>query len=203
MQWITKTLGVNKAEQMYAELNSRHFEQGQKLNDKAMLTAVAANVGADPAEAERFLDSEQGLAEIQAAQRQLRELGVSGIPTLILGGKYKMPSGAIGSDMLVSAFRAIEEEGGANHPSKPNPLEHARSLVPAAASGGTPLSSGDGGAKAVAPVMVFHDIPQSKGGTPKPCMMQHTSCRARHPAHTGSPLRAAQSSCPRHQSETA
>eukprot|EP01051_Picozoa_sp_SAG22_P024133 SAG22_NODE_6552_length_840_cov_1.109312_1_plen_101_part_01 len=25
VQWITKTLGVNKAEQMYAELNSRHF----------------------------------------------------------------------------------------------------------------------------------------------------------------------------------
>lgn len=45
VQWVTKTLGVNKAEQMYADLNSRHFEDGQKLNDKAMLTEVAANVG--------------------------------------------------------------------------------------------------------------------------------------------------------------
>jgi len=45
VQWVTKTLGVNKAEQMYADLNSRHFEDGQKLNDKTMLTEVAANVG--------------------------------------------------------------------------------------------------------------------------------------------------------------
>jgi predicted DsbA family dithiol-disulfide isomerase len=101
VQWVTKTLGVNKAEEMYAELNSRHFEDGQKLNDKGMLTSVAANVGADPDEARRFLDSDQGLSEIRAAQRQLRDLGVSGIPTLILGGKWQLPSGAIGSEMLV------------------------------------------------------------------------------------------------------
>ena len=111
VQWVTKTLGVNRAEEMYANLNSRHFEGGEKLNDREMLIEVATAVGADPAEARRFLESDDGLAEIRAANQQLREIGVSGIPTLILGGKYQMPSGAINSDYLVQAFRTIEKEG--------------------------------------------------------------------------------------------
>ena len=113
VQWVTKTLGVNRAERMYADLNSRHFEAGQKLNDREMLVDVAAAAGADRAEARRFLDSDDGLAEIRAANRKLRELGISGIPTLILGGKYQLASGALGSETLVQAFRQIEEEGGA------------------------------------------------------------------------------------------
>ena len=113
MQWVTKTLGVNRAERMYADLNSRHFEAGQKLNDREMQVDVAAAAGADRAEARRFLDSDDGLAEIRAANRKLRKLGVSGILTLILSGKYQLASGALGSETLVQAFRRIEEEGGA------------------------------------------------------------------------------------------
>ena len=78
-----------------------------------MLVDVAAAAGADRTEAHRFLASGDGLAEIRAANRKLRELGVSGIPMLILGGKYQLASGALGSGTLVHAFRRIEEQGGA------------------------------------------------------------------------------------------
>lgn len=40
IQWVTKTLGINAAENMYADLNRRHFEDGQKLNDPEMLVKV-------------------------------------------------------------------------------------------------------------------------------------------------------------------
>lgn len=113
VQWITKTLGVNKAEALYADLNSRHFEQGTKLNDREMLVEAAEAVGADAAEARRFLASGEGLREIGAAQAKLAQMGISGIPTLILGGLYQLQSGAVGSDTLVQAFRRLEEEGGA------------------------------------------------------------------------------------------
>ena len=43
----------------------------------------------------------------------LRELGVSGIPTLVLGGKWRLPSGALGAGTLVEAFRMVEARGGA------------------------------------------------------------------------------------------
>ena len=98
----------------YADLNEKHFEDGVKLNDRAMLADAAAAVGADRDAAAAFLaDETAGRPEIEAAQGQLRALGVSGIPTLILGGKYQLPSGAHHSDSLVRAFRTIEAEGGA------------------------------------------------------------------------------------------
>ena len=112
VQWVTRTLGINAAETMYNSLNKLHFEDGQKLNNTAMLVEEAVAVGADAEEAREFLESEAGKPEIQAAQAKLRELGVSGIPTLILAGKWQMPSGAMGASSLVDAFRQLEEMGG-------------------------------------------------------------------------------------------
>jgi predicted DsbA family dithiol-disulfide isomerase len=113
VQWVTRTLGVNKAEALYASLNQRHFVDGQKLNDRDMLIEAAASVGADREATAAFIDSDEGKPEIQRAQGRLQQLGVSGIPTLILGGKWQMPSGALGAGALVDAFRMVEEQGGA------------------------------------------------------------------------------------------
>lgn len=113
VQWITRTLGINKAEALYADLNSKHFEHGIKLNDREMLVEAASAVGAEPEAARAFLASDEGLAEIQAASAKLSTMGISGIPTLILGGEYQLQSGAVGSETLVQAFRTIEEQGGA------------------------------------------------------------------------------------------
>eukprot|EP00967_Tisochrysis_lutea_P098357 scaffold145164_cov32-Tisochrysis_lutea.AAC.4 len=128
VQWVTRTLGINAAESMYADLNMRHFEAGQKLNDVDMLVKAAEKVGAqlclmcvacapqpqgNPATGRSL---PQGKDEIEAAQRRLASLGISGIPTLILGGKWQLPSGALGASTLVEVFRKIEQEGGAPGP---------------------------------------------------------------------------------------
>jgi len=113
VQWVTKTLGINAAETLYNRLNKLHFEEGEKLNNLNMLVEEAEGVGCDAAEAREFLESAKGNTEIQAAQEKLRELGVNGIPTLILGGKWQLPSGAAAAGALVETFRKIEAEGGA------------------------------------------------------------------------------------------
>lgn len=113
VQWVTRTIGINAAENLYNDLNRRHFEDGVKLNDHDMLVAAAERVGASAEAARRVLESGDGSEAIQAAQGILRDLGVSGIPTIVLGGKYQLPSGALGAQTLVEAFRAIEAEGGA------------------------------------------------------------------------------------------
>jgi len=71
VQWVTRTSGMNKAEQLYAELNRRHFVDGQKLNDTEMLVEAAAAVGADPHAVREVVESGTGMAEIQAAQHKL------------------------------------------------------------------------------------------------------------------------------------
>ena len=113
VQWVTRTLGINAAESLYADLNSLHFERGRKLNDREMLVGAAERVGADAGAARAFLESDEGREQIAAAQGLLGRMGVSGIPTLLLGGKWALPSGAIGADAIVSAFRELEAQGGA------------------------------------------------------------------------------------------
>lgn len=114
VHWVTRTLGTNTAEMMYAELNTRHFVEGEKLNCHKMLVKAAAAVGVEPQATRAFLASECGASKVKRAQSKLRDLGVSGIPTLILGGKWMMPSGAVGAKALVEAFREIEAAGGAD-----------------------------------------------------------------------------------------
>lgn len=115
VQWVTKTRGVTAAEKLYNELNYRHFELGQKLNDRAMLAEAAATVvGVPEEETLAFLATEQGVAEIRAAQQMLRQMGVSGIPTFVLGAQMVLPSGALRAEYIVQAMRELEaasEEG--------------------------------------------------------------------------------------------
>lgn len=75
-----------------------------------------AVAGADPVSARSFLASDQGKREIEAAQLRLSQLGIHGIPTLIVGGTLLLPSGAIGASTLVTIFRELEAKGGAAGP---------------------------------------------------------------------------------------
>ena len=99
-------MGINAAETLYNDLNYRHFEKGQKLNDRAMLVEAAAAVGADRSDAETFLASNAGEAEIEKVKGLLSALGVNSIPTFVVGGK-RLVSGAAHSADLVYAFRRI------------------------------------------------------------------------------------------------
>mmetsp|Transcript_8035 Transcript_8035/g.19602 ORF Transcript_8035/g.19602 Transcript_8035/m.19602 type:complete len:230 (+) Transcript_8035:132-821(+) len=114
VQWMTKKHGITAAESLYNDLNFRHFEQGEKLNHRTMLVAAAEKAGADPVEAEAFLASNDGFAQIEAAQQYLRKMGVNSIPTFILGGK-KMVSGAMHGAELVAHLRQFEKEGNAGN----------------------------------------------------------------------------------------
>ena len=111
VQWVTRTMGVTAAEQLYSDLNHRHFELGQKLNDTAMLVEAAAAVGADAAEAEAFLASDDGTEQIQRVQGMLRSMGVHSIPTFVVGAE-RVVGGAAHADDFERLFRSIEEEGG-------------------------------------------------------------------------------------------
>uniref|UniRef100_A0A7S0J7L2 DSBA-like thioredoxin domain-containing protein n=1 Tax=Calcidiscus leptoporus TaxID=127549 RepID=A0A7S0J7L2_9EUKA len=107
VQHVTKTAGVDAAERLYADLNYRHFEKGRKLNDRAMLVECAARVGIDETDARLFLESDQGTAEIERAQRLLEQLGVHSIPTLCVGGRH-LVSAAVPHQVTVQHLRQLE-----------------------------------------------------------------------------------------------
>ena len=110
IQWITKNRGCAVAESVYNDLNHRHFVDGKKLNDSEMLCDAAAVAGIDREETGRFLDSDEGMEEIDDAQDMLREMGIHSIPNFVVGGRVIL-SGAVHAKELVNIFRKFEATG--------------------------------------------------------------------------------------------
>lgn len=110
VQWATKNYGCTVSEKLYNDLNKRHFELGQKLNDRIMLVEAATAAGANREHAEAFLASNEGEMEIEGALNILRRMGINSIPNFIIGAQHIL-SGAVHSSELIRLFRDIEKTG--------------------------------------------------------------------------------------------
>lgn len=66
----------------------RYFEAGEDISDPAVLRAVAGDAGLDGAAIARLLSGDADRAEVRAEAEAAREMGVTGVPTFILGGRY-------------------------------------------------------------------------------------------------------------------
>lgn len=70
------------------ELFRRYFALGEDISDPAVLRAAAEAAGMDGAAVARLLEGDADRAEVQAAAEEGRAMGVTGVPTFVLGGKY-------------------------------------------------------------------------------------------------------------------
>jgi predicted DsbA family dithiol-disulfide isomerase len=83
----------------------RYFEAGEDISDLAVLCATAAEAGLDRHVIARLLGGDTDRAEVRAAADGAQEMGVSGVPTFIVGGRYVI-TGAQPSALWV---RVIDE----------------------------------------------------------------------------------------------
>jgi predicted DsbA family dithiol-disulfide isomerase len=74
VQWVTKNYGSAVSEELYNDLNHRHFVDGQRLNDREMLCDAAAAAGVDREKCAAFLASKEGYAEIEDTQEMLSRM---------------------------------------------------------------------------------------------------------------------------------
>ena len=70
------------------ELFRRYFELGEDISDPAVLAAAGAEAGLDPAVVGQLLAGDADRDEVRAEAEAAREMGVTGVPTFILGGRY-------------------------------------------------------------------------------------------------------------------
>lgn len=117
IQWIGREYGLSVSEAVYDLLNVYYFVDGHSLNDKPKLADVVGRklseiVDNAPSQNEilRFLNGNEGRAEIEEALATLQELGVHGIPKFIIEGSYVV-DGAAHSGVFVDIFREIEKRG--------------------------------------------------------------------------------------------
>lgn len=80
-----------------------HFTDGIDLSKNEMLAEVASQAGMDRKKVEAFLRTETGAAEVEFAEREIRQLGISGVPFYIIDNKFGI-SGAQSSGTFMKAF---------------------------------------------------------------------------------------------------
>jgi len=86
-----------------------YFVEGADLSDDETLKRAAADAGMDPVMVGRLLASDADLAETEAEVVHAQAIGVQGVPTFILDGKYAI-SGAQPPELLADAIRQVATE---------------------------------------------------------------------------------------------
>ncbi len=82
---------------------------GRDIGDRETLAAIAGEAGLDGHAARRMLDSNEGVAEVRAMAQRSRELGVTGVPYVILAESVAV-SGAQEVPTLLAAIGEARDE---------------------------------------------------------------------------------------------
>ena len=93
-------------------LFARYFEEGEDISDAGVLAGVAAEVGMDAAATARLLAGDADRAEVRAEAEAAGAMGVTGVPTFLIGGRYVV-SGAQPPDLWTRLMDELEAAAGA------------------------------------------------------------------------------------------
>lgn len=85
------------------------FLELRDISDVAALSEIAANTGLNRDAVYAYLSSDQGTAAVQQEDAVARQLGITGVPFFVFGGKYAV-SGAQNPDVLVQAYQQAASE---------------------------------------------------------------------------------------------
>ena len=85
---IVLAAGAGREWDVVERLFAAHFTEGANLGDRAQLSALASEAGMDAASVRAHLETDDGVAEVSASQREARALGVTGVPFVVLDGRY-------------------------------------------------------------------------------------------------------------------
>jgi predicted DsbA family dithiol-disulfide isomerase len=86
-----------------------YFTEGEPVGDREVLARLARDAGLDEAEARDALDGDRYASEVRQDEAVARELGITGVPFFVLGGRLGM-SGAQPADVLLGALERAWSE---------------------------------------------------------------------------------------------
>ncbi len=86
-----------------------HFNERKPLGDRDVLLDIAASVGLHRVAAKAALDDPELEARVLAEEAQAWDMNISGVPAMIVEGKFMIP-GAQSPDVYVNALRRVAEK---------------------------------------------------------------------------------------------
>ena len=85
VRWAAR---FGRADEIVEALVAAHFADGRDIGDLAMLTAIAASCGLDPAAAHVMLAGDAELEGVHADNLRAHRLGINGVPCFVVGGRH-------------------------------------------------------------------------------------------------------------------
>lgn len=105
-QGLAATQGADVQNALSDAFFRAYFVEGQNLNDRAVLTRLAAGCGLDAERVAAFLEGDEGADAVRGLEGVAQRGGVSGVPFLLFNGKHGV-SGAQPADTLLSIMQQI------------------------------------------------------------------------------------------------
>lgn len=96
----------NLQEQVVEALYKAYFTDGVDLSRKENLLKVAVSAGMEEEKVRLFLDSDTGAVAVEIAEKELQQLGISGVPFFIINNKYGI-SGAQPVEAFIKTFDEV------------------------------------------------------------------------------------------------
>jgi predicted DsbA family dithiol-disulfide isomerase len=81
-----------------------YFHEGMDIGDRGVLVRLAVEAGVDPHPVETMLESDAWMSEVRDATLEAREIGISGVPFVVLDDTY-----AVSGAQPLSVFRSALE----------------------------------------------------------------------------------------------
>lgn len=101
--------GPQAQTQLKLALFKAHFNHRMPLNDRAALLDIAASVGLHREAAKAALDDAGLEARVIEEEKQAWDYNITGVPAMIVGGKFMIP-GAQAPETYVNALRRVVEK---------------------------------------------------------------------------------------------
>ena len=101
--------------QLKRALFTAQFNQRADLSDRDVLLDIAASVGLHREAAKAALDDAALEARVVAEERQAWDMNITGVPAMIVAGKFLIP-GAQAPEVYVNALRRVAEKTRASAP---------------------------------------------------------------------------------------
>lgn len=98
--------------QLKLALFEAHFNHRKPLNQREVLLDVAASVGLHREAARAALEDDALEARVIAEERQAWDMNITGVPAMIVSGKFLIP-GAQGPETYVNVLRRVVEKSSA------------------------------------------------------------------------------------------
>ena len=109
LTWAGETLGAEKQTQLKLALFKAHFNERRRIGEREVLLGVAESIGIDREAAAAALDDEEVARKTRAEERAAWDMNISGVPAMILEGRFIVP-GAQPPEAYANALRRVAEK---------------------------------------------------------------------------------------------